>query len=162
MAHRLEKIPENKLHVVRAMEHEVARLKALDLYYGRGGGRNCGPLPCTHADYTENDIAGDCSWLTLRLCAVAHFPIKDWLGYTGTLAGEGEAGEGWLFTMHIKDPYEHEGEGHVINEFHHPDRHRWAECGGSDNPSDRGGPNWFEPTAERIAEFPVKRHFKGF
>lgn len=162
MAHRLERIPENKLHVIRAMEHEVTRLEALDLHYGRGGGRNCGPLPCTYKDYSEGDIGGDCSWLTLVLCAIAHFPIKEWLGYTGTLVSEGEQGHGELFTMHIKDPFEHEGEGHVINEFKHPDHHRWAECGGSDNPSDRGGPHWFKPTPERIAEFPYKRHFKGF
>jgi hypothetical protein len=152
-------IPEHNFHRVRTGEREISRLAALGLYYGFGGGRNCGPHPC--GDYSAGQVGGDCSWLVLRTCYIMGLPIKNWLGSTYSLAEEGSEGKGKLFTIHVKNPPDPH-EAHTIMEFHHPGHDRGAECGGSDNPHPRGGPSWFRPSAERIAEFPIKRHFKGF
>lgn len=153
-------IPEHNFHLLRAAEHTVTRLEALGLHYDFGGGRDCGSIPCMPRHFSHDDDGGDCSWLTALLCWKLGQHVS-WPGTTYTLATEGIEGEGQLFTMHIKN-FADPAESHVINEFHHPGHTRWAECGGRDNPTPTGGPAWFHPTPERIAEFPIKRHFKGF
>ena len=151
-------ISEHNYHLLRAAEHEITRLASLDLHYGWGGGRNCGNVPCT--DYNHGDIAGDCSWLAAVACDKLG-RIVAWPGNTYTLAIEGHEGHGRMFTMHIKN-FADPAQSHVILEFKHHKHTRWAECGGFDNPSAFGGPSWFRPSEERVSEFPIKRHFKGF
>jgi len=96
----------------------------------------------------------------LLVCRLLHVNVKDWLGWTGTLASEGHAGPGKLFTIHIKEPFE--TEGHTVGQFHHPLKDRWVQCGGRDNPHPNKGVTFWTPTQERIAEFAIKRHFPGF
>lgn len=146
---------------LRHVEHEIKRLELLYGTYDLGGGRNCGPRPCRfeHGLF-EGKYVGDCSWLQCLVCDLLGIKLKDPLGWTGTLVKEGHAGYGRWYTIHIKNPFE--TEGHTIGEFHHPMMHRWFQCGGSDNPKPNDGVTFWKPTAERIAEFPYKRHFAGF
>lgn len=144
--------------LIRKAEKEISRLQALDLQYRMGGGRSCGPKPCRH--FNHGAEGGDCSWLQLVVCDILNVPIKNPLGWTGTLQHEGLSGKGKIYTIYIKEP-ENE-EGHTIGCFHHPAKNHWFECGGSDNPQPSGGVTWFHPTPERIAEFPIHRHFRGF
>jgi len=147
---------EHQRHAIRRVEREITRLSGLDLTYTFGGGRNCGTKPCP-------DGPGDCSWFASRLCDVLGVDLKEWLGSTYSLAEEGRSGKGKFLTLMIKNPPDPH-EAHVIVEISHgpgtPVRH--AECGGSDNPTPGNGPSWVHMTKERLAEFPIHRHFKGF
>lgn len=145
---------------IRSAEHEIARLQGLGLGYKLGGGRDCGPVPCGYKDFEFGDDGGDCSWLQYRVCHILGVPLKSPLGWTGTLQYEGREGRGKIYTIYIKEP--ENTEGHTIGCFHHPAKDHWFECGGFDNPQPGDGPTWFHPTEERIAEFPIKRHFEGF
>lgn len=153
-------VSEHNFHLIRAAEHTITRLEHMGLHYDFGGGRNHGSTPTMPRDLERGGDGGDCSWLAGVVCVKLGQRIV-WPGSTFSLATEGVEGRGKIFTMHIKnlaDP----AESHVILEFAHPGHTRWAECGGRDNPTSTGGPAWFHPTADRIAEFPIKRHFRGF
>lgn len=141
---------------VRKLEREITRLMGLELTYTFGGGRNCGPKACPNGP-------GDCSWFASRLCDVLGVDLKNSNGSTFSLADEGKAGKGKFFTLYIKNPPDPH-EAHVIIGVSHGDgtRERFAQCGGRDNPTLGNGPAWFTPTKERLAEFPIRRHFKGF
>lgn len=145
---------------IRSAEKEITHLQSLNGRYKLGGGRNCGSAPCSYSSFSQGGYVGDCSWLQLRVCHILRVPIKSPLGWTGTLQFEGEEGEGKLYTIYIKEP--ENTEGHTIGRFHHPAKDHWFECGGRDNPQPGDGVTWFHPTQERIDEFPIKRHFKGF
>jgi hypothetical protein len=152
---------------VRRMEEMAKQLSTLGLYYSYGGGRVGGRIvqPDRNAPWT------DCSGGATYLLDVGGVKLKNDAGSTWSLATEGEAGEGEMFTLFIKnDP----GDEHVICRFrlrpkpwHRGEaRHRWWEVGGSDNRSSRGGPSFFTPgagmglsIAERVAQFPITRHF---
>lgn len=147
---------ESQRKAIRAVEREITRLQALDLDYVFGGGRNCGPRPCKNGP-------GDCSWFASRLCDVLGVDLKNWLGSTYSLAEEGHEGRGKFFTLMIKNPPDPH-EAHVIVEVSHGKgtKVRHAECGGSDNPTIGNGPAWVHMTPERLKEFPIHRHFRGF
>jgi hypothetical protein len=145
---------------IRAAEHEISRLQALDLSYLLGGGRRCGPTPCNHTAFSQGGEGGDCSWLQYLVCHILGVSVKSPIGWTGTLQFEGHSGPGKLYTIYVKEP--ENTEGHTIGRFHHPSRDHWFECGGSDNPQPGDGVSWIHPTPERIAEFPILRHFEGF
>lgn len=146
---------------IRHAEHECKRLEQLFGTYDLGGGRNCGSKPCDFKNgLYQGKYVGDCSWLQCYICDILGIKLKSPIGWTGTLVNEGLPGHGKLYTIHIKDPFD--TEGHTIGQFHHPIRDRWVECGGSDNPHPGDGVTFWHPTAERIAEFPYKRHFHGF
>lgn len=154
---------EEKLRRCRRAEKAVTALQAMNLIYRLGGGRGGG-----HALWpTGSGIAwGDCSWFACLICAIAGIRLKHPDGWTGTLVEEGSDGTSPYLTLFLKEPQQ--TEGHVIvrlrkrpRPWHRGEpRFRWAECGGRDNPHPNGGPTWFKPTPERIAEFPFKRHFE--
>ncbi len=162
---------ERKMVRIRRVEKTVSRYQRLKLIYQRGGARIYSPVQRIIHAVAAGVPWSDCSGWGLLLAAVADVPLKDPAGWTGTAVQEGEAGESEYFTFFIKDPYEHEGEGHMIVRLrHHPRwrrllglaaKWRWTECGGSDNPQAGGGPTWFKPTDARIAEFPYRRRFPG-
>jgi hypothetical protein len=153
---------------IRRVEKAVGRLSRLSLIYKLGGARDYNP-----EHILEPSGAGvgwsDCSGFAAYLCAVAGLRLKHPAGWTGTLVEEGKQGTSPYLTLYIKDPYD--TEGHVIVRLrHHPRwrralgmaaKWRWAECGGRDNPKSGGGPTWFRPTDERVAEFPYQRHFEA-
>ena len=156
-------IPDAHFHRVREAEKEISRLQALDLQYVLGGGRNCTNTRtgiCGAKKFHQGGPGGDCSWLQLLVCHILKVPLDSPIGWTGTLVNEGHKGPGKLYTIYIKEPFQ--TEGHTIGRFHHPHHDRWFECGGFDNPQPGDGVTWFRPTPERIAEFPVQRHFAGF
>lgn len=147
---------------IRRVEKAVSRLARMNLLYSLGGARG------THG--IANPVGPgtawtDCSGLVLYLLAIAGIRTRYPSGWTGTLVQEGEAGESAFLTLFLKDP--EQTEGHVIVRLRKRPRwwhrgepkFRWAECGGRDNPKPGGGPTWFRPSAERIAEFPYHRHF---
>lgn len=146
---------------LRRGEHLVSHLEALDLSYLLGGARSSG----THISgpLGKNDAWTDCSGFELydrrAMGLMPRYPV----GWTGTIATEGHEGSSPYYMVLLKEP--EETEGHTIQRRRHkprvgPEVWRWTECGGSDNPHPAGGPTWFEPTAERIAEFPIHRYFK--
>lgn len=155
---------EEKLRRIRRAEKAVSALQAMNLVYKLGGGRGGG-----HSLWPAGrGIAwGDCSWFACLLCAIAGIRLNHPDGWTGTLAQEGEEGVSDFLTLFIKDA--NSVDGHVIVRLRKRPRpwhrgvpkYRWAECGGRDNPRSGGGPTWFRPTPDRIAEFPIKRHFKA-
>lgn len=158
-----------KMKRVRRVEKAAKKIMRMGTVYLRGGARGAHgitPPPGPGLPWT------DCSGADLYLAAVANLPIKAPNGYTGTAVLEGEDGESEYFTFFIKDPYEHEHEGHMILRLrHHPlwrralgmaAKWRWLECGGSDNPKSGGGLTYFKPTDDRVAEFPYRRRFAGF
>lgn len=152
---------------VRRMEVYAKHLTALGLYYSYGGGRVGGHIvdPVSGRPWT------DCSGGATKLLDVGGVKLRNDAGSTWSLATEGSAGEGEMFTLFIKnDP----GDEHVICRFrlkpkpwHRGEaRHRWWEVGGSDNRSSKGGPSFFTPgvgmglsIADRVAQFPIHRHF---
>lgn len=158
--HHDSPLPGDHFAKLRKAEREITRLQALDLQYKLGGGRFCGDSPCNYTKFFHGGDGGDCSWLQYLVCDILDVPVKSPIGWTGTLQSEGHAGEGKFYTIYIKEP--ELTEGHTIGRFHHPVKDHWFECGGRDNPQPGDGVSWFHPTPERIAEFPIKRHFKGF
>lgn len=179
MARRGAAIAPAKLHRQRRGEHCITHLEQLGLDYGWGGAR----VQSGHYMTIAPPAGPGRKWTD---CAGGAFYVADTMGlpivkevhrlggeiWTGTLAQVGEEGYSELFTLFLKDPFEEvEGEGHVIMrlrrnprwyEDHSLPRFRWAEVGGSDNPSPGGGMSWFRPTPERIAEFTHVRHFPGY
>lgn len=69
-----------------------------------------------------------------------------------------EMGEGQFITHHICNSPA--SDAHVITSIRIHGKLWWTECGGSDN-TERGGPCFFNPSAARIAHFPIKCHPKG-
>jgi hypothetical protein len=172
-------IAPRKLHRQRRGEKFITHVQSLDTDYLRGGARlevdgrwHIAPPPAHGGPYT------DCAGGAFITAAVMGLPVVEEVAktgegiWTGSLSKVG--GEGWsdLFTLCLKYPFEEvPDEGHVIMrlrrnprwyEDHSVPRFRWAEVGGSDNPSSGGGMSWFEPTPERIAEFTHVRHFPGY
>jgi hypothetical protein len=149
---RTKPLPDKVKYRLRRAEKEVTRLAGLHLPYVFGGG---------HVTPAPHNGPFDCSSFASHLAQVLGFDIPT--GTTYTLANVGDPGEGKYFTLHIKNPPDPH-EAHVIVSFSHGPgtKLRWAQCGGRDNPTTGGGPTWFRPTKARIAEFPIKRHFKGF
>lgn len=152
---------QKKLKKSRRIEKAVSKLQRMSLIYNWGGARVGGrivPPAGRGLPWT------DCSGLGLYLAAVGDIHTKDGAGSTWSMAEEGEPGTSDYFTWFIKNP---PGDEHVIirlrkrpRPWHRGEpRYRWCECGGSDNPSAGGGPHWIKPTAARIAEFPIHRHF---
>ena len=148
--------------LIRRGEREITRLKRLRLPYKLGGGRWWNGL---RSGTTANG-PGDCSWLAMHICDVLGIHLKDPAGNTVSLAQEGEEGTSPYFTLFIKNPPGEVENEHIILRFRRRRRlfgllpkFKWAECGGSDNPTASGGPAWFRPTEERMAEFPIQRHF---
>lgn len=149
---------------IRRAEKEITRLQRLHLPYKLGGGR----WWSGKRSGTTANGPGDCSWLAMHICDVLGVKLKNPAGNTVSLAEEGQEGTSDLFTLFIKNPPGNVEDEHVILRFRRRrtfggllPRYRWAECGGSDNPTPGGGPTWFRPTPERIAQFPIHRHFKG-
>lgn len=154
-----------KMKRVRRAEKTVSKLAGMNLIYKLGGARGG-----SKHNAIENPTASgvpwtDCSGFALYLMSVMGIKADDPAGWTGTLVGEGTAGESDYFTLYIKEPFN--VEGHVIVRLRKRPRpwhrgqtkYRWAECGGRDNPKSGGGPTWFKPTLSRIAEFPEHRRF---
>jgi hypothetical protein len=153
---------------MRRVEKAVSRLARLNLIYKLGGARVYSPQRMLEP--TGSGVGwSDCSGFACYLLAVAGIKLQNPAGWTGTLVEEGSQGTSPNLTLFIKDPLD--TEGHVIIRLrHHPRwrralgmaaKFRWAECGGRDNPRSGGGPTWFRPTAERVAEFPYHRHFEA-
>jgi hypothetical protein len=148
---------------IRRIEKAISRLAKMRLIYKYGGGRGS-----THMLNPAGPGLGwsDCSGLAQYLCEVGDIHLKNFVGSTWSLAEEGEAGKSDLFTLFIKN---NPGDEHVIirvrkrpRPWHRGEtRYRWAECGGTDNPTSGGGPTWFRPTPDRIKEFPIHRKFVG-
>ena len=148
---------------VRHAEREIKRLELLYGAYDLGGGRRCGDQFCNFKNgLYEGKYVGDCSWLQGLTCEMLGIKLSTppSLTWTGSLYKEGKAGKGKLYTLFVKDP--EDTEGHSIGCFHHHLKDRWFECGGSDNPHPNNGVTFWKPTAERIAEFPYRRHFEGY
>jgi hypothetical protein len=153
---------ERKLVKSRRVEKAISRLGRMRLIYKWGGARVGNHI-------AEPVAAGlpwtDCSGFGLYLAAVADLHPENPVGSTFSMATEGREGTSDYFTWFIKN--EPASDAHVIvrlrkrpRPWHRGQpRYRWAECGGSDNPSAGGGPHWFQPSAARIAEFPIRRHF---
>ena len=136
-------------------------LSHLDLIYLLGGARESGQIVGPHNQHGVPWT--DCSGAQLFDMRAMGLQPHNPAGWTGTLVEEGHEGTSPYFTLFLKEP--EQTEGHVIGRRRHKprvgqDEWRWTECGGFDNPHPGGGPTWFEPTAERIAEFPYQRHFK--
>lgn len=157
-----------KMARVRRGEESISRLEQRDLIYLLGGARQYSPVQRILAPVGHDDHWTDCSGCAEFECAVMGLQLRNPAGWTGTLVTEGRQGTSPYFTLMLKEP--EQTEGHVIMRFrHHPGflhregaaKWRWAECGGIDNPTAGGGPTWFHPTDERIAEFPYHRHFEA-
>ncbi|MDX6609040.1 MAG: hypothetical protein QOF85_965 [Solirubrobacterales bacterium] len=149
---------------IRRVEKAISQLVRMDLIYKLGGAREANGI----GSPTGGGVAWtDCSGFVLYLLAVAGIKPRSPAGWTGTLVEEGREGWSSYLTLLLKEP--EQTEGHVIlrlrkrpRPWHLGEpRYRWAECGGRDNPRSGGGPTWFKPTPERIAEFPYHRHFKA-
>lgn len=145
---------------LRRGETLISHLQGLDLIYLLGGARETGTIVGPRGHGVEWT---DCSGFQLFDMRAMGLQPRYPAGWTGTLVQEGHEGSSPYFTLFLKEP--EQTEGHVISRRRHKPHMgkevwRWAECGGSDNPHPGGGPTWFEPTAERIAEFPYIRHFK--
>lgn len=142
----------------------------MHLIYSYGGGRGSSAMiPPTRSGQGWSD----CSGLAQYLCAVADIHLKNSVGSTWSLAEEGEKGVSDNFTLFIKN---NAGDEHVIvrlrkrpKPWHFGQtKYRWAECGGTDNPSAGGGPSWFTPgkgmgmsPEQRTKEFNIRRHWPG-
>lgn len=153
---------------IRRVEKAVSRLQRMRLIYVWGGARGSNAMvPPTSAGQGWSD----CSGFAQYLCAVAGIELKNPVGSTWSLAEEGLIGKNDIFTLLIKNPPHDE---HVIVRLRKRPRpwhlgktkYRWAECGGSDNPSAGGGPSWFTPgrgmgmsPEQRVKEFNIHRHF---
>jgi hypothetical protein len=156
---------DHKVARIRRVEQSISRLERLDLIYllgGARGSRAITPPAGAGVEWT------DCSGFVLFELAVAGIQTRFPTGWTGTLAQEGSEGLSEYLTVFLKEP--EQTEGHTILRLrHHPGwphregaaEWRWAECGGRDNPHAGDGPTWFKPTDERIAEFPIRRHFRA-
>lgn len=161
-------LPENP-HVrnkIRRVEHEVTRLSKMNLPYVFGGGRTCGYPPCA-------DGPGDCSWFQGHLINVAGFKMPVPATNLSTFSMEQFPdldpdtfghGPGKFLTFYIKDGNGDPHEAHTFCEI----RGRFAECGGTDNPSSGNGPSWFHPgdgmgltLHQRLQEFPNRIHIRG-
>lgn len=154
---------------IRRVEKAVSNLQRMHLIYSYGGGRGSnGMIPPTRAGQGWSD----CSGLAQYLCAVGDVHLKNPVGSTWSLAEEGDKGVSDNFTLFIKN---NPGDEHVIVRLRKRPRlwhfgktkYRWAECGGTDNPSAGGGPSWFTPgkrmgmaPEQRIKEFPIHRKFR--
>lgn len=152
---------------VRRMEEMAKHLSTLGLYYSYGGGREDGRI----VDPVKGKPWTDCSGGATYLLDIGGVKLRNGAGSTWSLAQEGSEGVGANFTLFIKnDP----GDEHVICRFrlrpkpwHSGEpRHRWWEVGGTDNRHPQGGPSFFTPgagmgltIAQRVAEFPIHRHF---
>lgn len=135
-------------------------LESLDLIYLLGGARSTGQIVGPH--HQKGIPWTDCSGAQLFDMRVMGLNPRFPAGWTGTLVQEGHEGVSPYFTLFLKEP--EQTEGHVIARRRHKphlgdEGWRWTECGGNDNPHPGGGPTWFHPTAERVAEFPYQRHF---
>lgn len=155
---------------IRRVEKAVSRLQRMHLIYSYGGGRGSNTMiPPTRSGQGWSD----CSGLAQYLCAVADVHLKNAVGSTWSLAEEGEKGVSDNFTLFIKN---NPGDEHVIvrlrkrpKPWHFGQtKYRWAECGGTDNPSSGGGPSWFTPgkgmgmsPEQRVKEFDIHRKFPG-
>lgn len=145
---------------IRRIEKGISTVARRHLIYSYGGGRG--------SSHMENPPASgswtDCSGLAQWCCQIGDIRLKNYVGSTWSLAVEGETGTSPYFTLFIKN---NPGDEHVIIRLRRRGRvrralfgeHRWAECGGSDNPQAGGGPSWFRPSDARIAEFPIHRFF---
>lgn len=153
-------------HKIRRGEHNVTRLQKLHLPYSFGGGRNCGYPPCWNGP-------GDCSWfvgheinclgykLPVPASNLSTFSLEDFHNLDPDTF---KLGHGKYVTIYVKDGNGDPHEAHTFIEF----RSRFAECGGSDNPSVLNGPSWFHPgkgmrltLKERLDEFPHRFHIAG-
>jgi hypothetical protein len=147
---------------IRKIEKGAKQVFRRHLIYSYGGGRSGNRIidPPVSGKWT------DCSGFALWLCAKANLPIKNGAGSTISLAQEGSPGTSAWFTLFIKN--NPGGDEHIILRLRRKylitrkifGEHRWVECGGSDNPQTGEGPAFFHPTASRIAEFNIHRHFK--
>jgi hypothetical protein len=147
---------------LRRGEQLVSHLESLDLSYLLGGARGSGTYISGPAG--KDEAWTDCSGFELYVRRAMGLMPKDPVGWTGTIVTEGHEGLSPYYVVLLKEP--DQTEGHTIQRRRHkprvgPEVFRWTECGGSDNPHPAGGPTWFEPTAERIAEFPYRRYFKA-
>jgi hypothetical protein len=152
---------------LRRIEKATKRLHAMNLIYSYGGGRSGGHI--------STPVAGqrwtDCSGFATHILDVAGIKLKNDAGSTWSLENEGLPGKGTFLTLFIKEA---PGDEHVIVRLRKRPRpwhlgmtkYRWVECGGTDNPDPAGGPSFFTPgsgmgltPAQRIAEFPIHRHF---
>lgn len=157
-----------KINHCRRAEQAIKGLEGKSLIYSLGGSRG----GSEHNGILSPSSSGipwtDCSGFALYVMSILGIKAKHPAGWTGTLVEEGEEGVSSYFTLFLKEPQQ--TEGHVIIRLRKrprwwhlgKPRHRWAECGGRDNPHPGDGPTFFTPTRARIAEFPYKRHFKEF
>lgn len=146
---------------LRRGEKLWSHLEDLDLIYLLGGARETGVIvgPQDRHGVEWTDCSGAQLFDMRAMGLNPAYPA----GWTGTLVQEGHEGTSPYFTLLLKEP--EQTEGHVIARRRHkprvgPEQWRWTECGGFDNPHTGGGPSWFHPTPERVAEFPYHRHFK--
>jgi hypothetical protein len=145
---------------LRRGERMIGHLEQMDLFYLLGGARGAGHITAPSGPRTGWT---DCSGFQCFDLATMGVQLRNPTGWTGTLVEEGHEGASPYFTLFLKEP--EQTEGHVIARRRHKpkvgaDEWRWGECGGNDNPHPGGGPTWFHPTPERIAEFPYQRRFK--
>lgn len=145
---------------LRRGERLWTHLEKLELIYLLGGARSTGQIVGPSG---RGAAWTDCSGAQLFDMRAMGLQPRSPAGWTGTLVEEGHEGTSPYFTLFLKEP--EQTEGHVIGRRRHKprvgqDEWRWTECGGFDNPHAGGGPSWFEPTPERVAEFPYQRHFK--
>lgn len=158
---------QHKLQKARRIETAITSLMRMGLVYNLGGARFNGRIT---APQHNGEAWTDCSGCGLYVKQVANIPSANGAGNTVSMAEEGKEGYSDYLTFFIKNPPGEVDNEHVIIRLRKRPRpwhrgvpkYRWAECGGSDNPKSGGGPTWFKPTAERIAEFPIRRCFEGF
>lgn len=159
MAHKLYTNRE-KRRVIRKVEKGAKRVSRRSLIYSYGGGRGATRMHDPPVSGSWTDCSGFAQWL----CQISGIRLKNYVGSTWSLAEEGRAGTSPWFTLFITNEA---GEEHVIIRLRRKwsatrkifGEFRWVECGGSDNPTLGEGPAFFHPTPERIAHFPIHRHF---
>lgn len=160
-------LPAKAMRMIRRGEQTVKRLSRMGLYYFYGGGRERGHV----VEPVPNTRWTDCSGCACYVLTKMGIVLKNPAGSTWSLVFEGEAGESDYLTLYVKNDA---GDEHVIIRarkrprpwhFGRP-RFRWWECGGSDNPTPRGGPSFFIPGLKmglgwkaRVAEFYEHRNF---
>jgi hypothetical protein len=159
---------DQKINHCRRAERTIKALERMGLVYDLGGARGSSEHNGINPPSGSGLPWTDCSGFVLYIMSILGIKAKHPAGWTGTLVEEGEVGASPYFTIYLKEPEQREG--HVIIRLRKRPRwwhlgkpkHRWAECGGNDNPHPDDGPTFWTPSKERIAEFPYQRHFREF
>jgi hypothetical protein len=141
---------------IRRVEHLLKHLQRLGLFYGWGGGRQTGIMV---GPKHKAEAWTDCSGLGLYIARVVGVELQFPVGNTTTMLEDSKLRQGrghWLSFL-VKEIAGHPEQSHMLVEL----RGRHAECGGWDNPSPRGGPHFFKPSAARLSEFPHHLHIPG-